>query len=100
MGTIYQVSQGCTKGTDLEHFRIEGLTLEKNQRVVLYYNATDTSGRTVKSSVSVTIVSNGNLHFIAWQDKNCDQSYSGNVGTTIANDKTMAKKKTLLSECF
>ena len=135
MGTIYQVSSGCTKGADLEHFRIEGLTLKEGQRVVLYYNATDTSGRAVKSAVSVTITSNGNitvdnnidfssssgrrpkivgritgnivnrtacfdfhndggnLHFIAWQDKNCDQSYSGNAGTTIANDKTMGPFK-------
>ena len=34
-----------------------------------------------------------NLHFIAWQDKNCDQTYSANPGTTIANDKTMGPFK-------
>ena len=98
--------------------------------MVIYYNATDTSGRSVKSSTGVTIRSNGdiivnnnidsssssgqeaqdrwpyysnivnrtvcfdfhndggNLHFITWEDKKCDQSYTATVGVTVIDDTT------------
>ena len=115
-GTIQQVPSGCTKGADIEHFRVEGLTLAKGQNAKLYYNATDTSGKngivvTISDDGTIAVNNNGdttsvtskkmtvpvtnktvcfdfhneggNLHFVAWEDKNCDQSYSGTPGTTV-----------------
>ena len=63
-GTIQQVSSACTKGADIEHFRVEGLTLASGQEAKLYYSATDNSGKngvivTIKSDGTVTVDNNG-----------------------------------------
>ena len=122
-GTIQQVPSGCTKGADLEHFRLEGLTLAKGQSAKIYYSATDNSGKngvivTIKDDGTISVNNNGDktsvaskkitgtapnlvtnktvcfdfhndggiLHFIAWQDKNCDKSYSGKTSNTVIDD--------------
>ena len=120
-GTIQQVSSECTKGADIEHIRVEGLTLEKGQNATLYYNAADNSGKngvivTIKPDGTITVNNNGdtasiapgkmsgsvtnrtvcfdfhndggNLHLIAWEDKKCDQSYTGTPGSSTVIDDT------------
>lgn len=125
-GTVQQISSGCTKGSDIEHIRVEGLTLERGQYARFYYNSTDNSGKDgviviIRYDGTITVVNNGdatsvtpgklkgssadkpvtnktacfdfhndggNLHFIAWEDKNCDQNYTGTPGSSTVIDDT------------
>ena len=124
-GTIQQVPSSCTEGADLEHFRVEGLTLKMGQYLRLYYSATDNSGKngvvvTIRYDGTITVNNNGdttsvapkkitgpapnpvtnktvcfdfhndggNLHFIAWQDNNCNQTYSAKTSNTVIDDNT------------
>ena len=69
-GNIQQVSSACTKGADIEHFRVEGLTLASGQEAKLYYNATDNSGKngvivTIKSDGTITVNNNGDTSSVA-----------------------------------
>ena len=125
-GKIHQVARECTKGADIEHFLIKGLTLRQKKGeegyANFYYNS-DNNGKngvgvlvTIHSDGTVFVRNNrtdgakrfpkaitggmtnkticfefhndgGILHFIAWQDNKCHQTYSGTPGSPIIDDK-------------